>query len=344
MAVTQLWGCEIHSGETHTYEADQDGDLNLQLTMVSFADAKAKKGETYVVYAAADDGPKFALCVLRPGVTDHAQIDLLIGTGNETVKFSVTGGSAKVHITGYEVLEETYDGFGDDDDSDDDEDDEEFGEVPGGDDDDSDDDDDDDEDMGGGQPSFFNFGGAADDDDSDDDSSEDEAPPPPPPLSPSTKSSETLTRTTSATTAALNDYEAQWIAMATTRKMSVDNAEGLLEAVRGHATKRHEGVVRWYTEKKHYGFIEAPGAAATDLFVHASEVTEPLRAGDKVSFVIGERRGRSAATKVEVLERAPPPPPRAYPAVFGGQQAGFAPYQPYGYAGEVVPESVPVFS
>merc|ERR1719271_2274644 len=109
--------------------------------MVSFADAKAKKGETYVVYAAADDGPKFALCVLRPGVTDHAQIDLLIGTGNETVKFSVTGGSAKVHITGYEVLEETYDGFGDDDDSDDDE----------------------------------------DDDDSDDDSSEDEAPPPPPP-------------------------------------------------------------------------------------------------------------------------------------------------------------------
>ena len=168
--------------------------------------------------------------------------------------------------------------------------------------------------------------------------------PPPPPLSPSTKSSETLTRTTSATTAALNDYEAQWIAMATTRKMSVDNAEGLLEAVRGHATKRHEGVVRWYTEKKHYGFIEAPGAAATDLFVHASEVTEPLRAGDKVSFVIGERRGRSAATKVEVLERAPPPPPRVFtPVAFGGQQAGFAPYQPYGYAGEV-PESVPVFS
>ena len=169
--------------------------------------------------------------------------------------------------------------------------------------------------------------------------------PPPPPLSPSTDASnKILTRTTSATTACLNDYEAQWIAMATTRKMSVDNAEGLLEAVRSHTTKRHEGVVRWYTEKKHYGFIEAPGAAATDLFVHASEVTEPLRAGDKVSFVIGERRGRSAATKVEVLERAPPPPPRVFtPVAFGGQQAGFAPYQPYGYAGEV-PESVPVFS
>ena len=51
------------AGETHTYEADQDGDLNLQLTMVSFADAKAKKGETYVVYAAADDGT--AACVYQ---------------------------------------------------------------------------------------------------------------------------------------------------------------------------------------------------------------------------------------------------------------------------------------
>ena len=126
--------------------------------------------------------PKFALCVLRPGVTDHAQIDLLIGTGNETVKFSVTGGSAKVHITGYEVLEETYDGFGDDDDSDDDEDDDEFGEVPGGDDDDSDDDDDDDEDMGGGgQPSFFNSAARPTTTTATTTRARDEAPPPPPP-------------------------------------------------------------------------------------------------------------------------------------------------------------------
>ncbi|KAH8063327.1 hypothetical protein JL722_2494 [Aureococcus anophagefferens] len=77
-----------------------------------------------------------------------------------------------------------------------------------------------------------------------------------------------------------------------------------------HATEaRHTGVVRWYTEKKHYGFIESKGASATDLFVHSSELEEPLRAGDTVSFVIGERRGRSAATKVEVVERAPLPPP-----------------------------------
>lgn len=168
--------------------------------------------------------------------------------------------------------------------------------------------------------------------------------PPPPPLSPSVKSERILTRTTSATTACLNDYEAQWIAMATTRKMSVDNAEGLLEAVRGHATKRHEGVVRWYTEKKHYGFIEAPSAAATDLFVHASEVAEPLRAGDKVSFIIGERRGRSAATKVDVLERAPPPPPRPYPELYPDAYpaAGFLPYQaPEGRAAPLPAEFLP---
>ena len=56
MGNTQALTPPPRAGETHTYEADQDGDLNLQLTMVSFADAKAKKGETYVVYAAADDG------------------------------------------------------------------------------------------------------------------------------------------------------------------------------------------------------------------------------------------------------------------------------------------------
>ena len=84
--------------------------------------------------------------------------------------------------------------------------------------------------------------------------------PPPPPLSPSTDASnKILTRTTSATTACLNDYEAQWIAMATTRKMSVDNAEGLLEAVRSHTTKRHEGVVRWYTEKNTTASSRRPG-------------------------------------------------------------------------------------
>ena len=147
--------------------------------MVSFADAKAKKGETYVVSAAADGGQKFTLCVLRPGVCDHAQIDLLIGTGNEQVTFSVAGGAGKVHVTGYEVLEETYDGFGDDDDDSDDDDDDgdEFAELAGG----ADDSDDDDDEEEGGQPSFFNIGQAADDSDDTDDSSEEAPPPPPPP-------------------------------------------------------------------------------------------------------------------------------------------------------------------
>ena len=114
----------------------------------------------------------------------------------------------------------------------------------------------------------------------------------------------------------MSAYEREWIAMATTRKMSVDDPDDLVEAVRAHSAARHEGTVTWYTEKKHYGFIEAPAAAATDLFVHASEVSVPLRAGDVVSFVIAERRGRSAATEVELVRgapkvevEAPPPPP-----------------------------------
>ena len=158
-------------------------------------------------------------------------------------------------------------------------------------------------------------------------------------LSPSTEAQTKFTRTTAPPRR--NDYEASGCHGHDAQ--DVRGQRGRALGGRLSTTKRHEGVGGG-TRKKNITFIEAPGAAATDLFVHASEVTEPLRAGDKVSFVIGERRGRSAATKVEVLERAPPPPPRVFtPVAFGGQQAGFAPYQPYGYAGEV-PESVPVFS
>mmetsp|Transcript_29644 Transcript_29644/g.100771 ORF Transcript_29644/g.100771 Transcript_29644/m.100771 type:complete len:140 (+) Transcript_29644:259-678(+) len=97
--------------------------------MCSFADASAKKGEAYVVSCAADGGPKFTLCVLRAGTCDSVQIDVLLGVGNEKVEFSVSGGAAKVHLTGYEVLEDN----GDDD---------IYGDLEDGDDDDDDDDDD----------------------------------------------------------------------------------------------------------------------------------------------------------------------------------------------------------
>ena len=169
--------------------------------------------------------------------------------------------------------------------------------------------------------------------------------PPPPPLSPSTDASnKILTRTTSATTACLNDYEAQWIAMATTRKMSVDNAEGSWRPsalIRRSATRASCGGTR---RRSTTASSRRPGAAATDLFVHASEVTEPSKSGRQGLLRHRERRGRSAATKVEVLERAPPPPPRVFtPVAFGGQQAGFCAL-PAVRLRRRGPKSVPVFS
>ena len=149
------------------------------------------------------------------------------------------------------------------------------------------------------------------------------SPPPPPPPPPraarertasavSAASSEpALERTAAAATATMSDYEREWIAAARGAGDAIagEDPDALRDSLRKATEARHTGVVRWYTEKKHYGFIESKGASATDLFVHSSELEEPLRAGDTVSFVIGERRGRSAATKVEVVERAPLPPP-----------------------------------
>ena len=167
--------------------------------MCSLADASGKKGEAYVVSCSSDGGPKYTLCILRPGVSESCQIDVLLGVGDERVVFSVSGGSAKVHLTGYEVLEDNGDDdiYGDLEEGDvleeDEDEDEEDMAMYGGEsdsDDDDDDDDDDDEDAG-----FNPFAAAAankkrlathadsdDSDDSDSSSSSEEAPvvaPPP---------------------------------------------------------------------------------------------------------------------------------------------------------------------
>ena len=165
--------------------------------MCSLADASGKKGEAYVVSCSSDGGPKYTLCILRPGVSESCQIDVLLGVGDERVVFSVSGGSAKVHLTGYEVLEDN----GDDDiygdleegdvlEEDEDEDEEDMAMYGGESDSDDDDDDDDGPDAG-----FNPFAAAAankkrlathadsdDSDDSDSSSSSEEAPvvaPPP---------------------------------------------------------------------------------------------------------------------------------------------------------------------
>jgi hypothetical protein len=55
-----------------------------------------KKGDVYYVTCKGDEEPAFTICVLRPGVCDHCQIDILLGSGNENVTFAVVGGSGKV--------------------------------------------------------------------------------------------------------------------------------------------------------------------------------------------------------------------------------------------------------
>ena len=51
-----------------------------------------------------------------------------------------------------------------------------------------------------------------------------------------------------------------------------------------------EGVVKWFSEKKGFGFIEQE--SGDDLFVHHSSINMPgfktLEEGDKVSFEVEE--------------------------------------------------------
>ncbi len=58
-----------------------------------------------------------------------------------------------------------------------------------------------------------------------------------------------------------------------------------------------EGSIKWYSEKKGYGFIESPEDG--DLFVHSSKIKEfgyfGFQAGDLVTFEIKETpQGRQA--------------------------------------------------
>lgn len=62
-----------------------------------------------------------------------------------------------------------------------------------------------------------------------------------------------------------------------------------------------DGVVKWFNEKKGFGFIEVD--ANTDIFVHYSAISMPgfrtLAEGERVSFEIEETDRGPAARNVE---------------------------------------------
>ena len=64
-----------------------------------------------------------------------------------------------------------------------------------------------------------------------------------------------------------------------------------------------EGTVKWFSEKKGYGFIEQEGGP--DVFVHHSGISgegfKSLREGDRVTFEIEEGQKGPAAVNVTVV-------------------------------------------
>lgn len=74
------------------------------------------------------------------------------------------------------------------------------------------------------------------------------------------------------------------------------------------------GTVKWFNDKKGYGFI-VPDDGGKDMFVHRTNLLmdgyKTLTDGQRVDFVIGEGRKGPEAMEIRLQEgetQAPPPP------------------------------------
>lgn len=64
-------------------------------------------------------------------------------------------------------------------------------------------------------------------------------------------------------------------------------------------SEKQQGKVKWFREDKGFGFIEIPDGK--DIFVHVSQVTEDLKEGDQVEFVVKDGKKGPVATEVKKI-------------------------------------------
>jgi len=74
-----------------------------------------------------------------------------------------------------------------------------------------------------------------------------------------------------------------------------------MACIRPGSKKVSTGTVKWFNDRKGYGFI-TPDDGGDDLFVHHSEIESSgyasLNEGQKVEFEVGEGKKGPCATKV----------------------------------------------